>query len=135
EKERRVIGVVLGANHKEKRKSAAISILDHAKKDFKSETVIEKDQLVGKKYIKHISELEVTLVAEEELYAVLNKEENLKSEVTFKEITYPVKKGDVLGVIKYYTDSGEIIGNINIVSANDVDHASFINKIKMLFVD
>ncbi len=135
EKERRVIGVVLGANHKDKRISAAVSILNHAKKDFTSKTVIEKDELIGKKYIKKINDLEVVLVAEDELYVVLNKEENLKSQVTFKEITYPVKKGDVLGVIKYYTDNGEILGSINIVSANDVNNASIINKIKILFFE
>lgn len=132
EKDRRVIGVVLGANHKDKRTSAALSILEHAKKDFKSETVVQKDELIGKKYIKHINDLEVTLVAEDELYAVLNKEEKLKSQITFKELTYPIKKGDVLGVIKYYTDNGEILGSINIVSANDVNNVSIINKIKML---
>ena len=135
EKERRVIGVVLGANHKDKRISAAVSILNHAKKDFTSKTVIEKDELIGKKYIKKINDLEVVLVAEDELYVVLNKEENLKSQVTFKEITYPVNKGDVLGVIKYYTDNGEILGSINIVSANDVNNASIINKIKILFFE
>ena len=135
EKERRVIGVVLGTNHKDKRISAAVSMLNHAKKDFISKTVIEKDELIGKKYIKKINDLEVVLVAEDELYVVLNKEENLKSQITFKEITYPVKKGDVLGVIKYYTDSGEILGSINIVSANDVDHASIINKVKILFFE
>lgn len=135
EKDRRVIGVVLGANHKDKRMSAAISILDYAKKDFTSKTVIEKNELIGKKYIKKINELEVTLVAEKELYAVLNKTEKLKSQMTFKEITYPVKKGDVLGVIKYYADSGEILGSINIISDSDVDNASFINKIKILFFE
>ena len=113
----------------------AVSILNHAKKDFTSKTVIEKDELIGKKYIKKINDLEVVLVAEDELYVVLNKEENLKSQVTFKEITYPVKKGDVLGVIKYYTDNGEILGSINIVSANDVNNASIINKIKILFFE
>ena len=53
--------------------------------------------------------------------------------MTLKEISYPIKKGDVLGVIKYYTDSGEILGSIDIVSSKDVDNASLITKIKMLF--
>lgn len=135
EKDRRVIGVVLGANHKDKRTAAAMSMLDYAKNNFKSETVIEDEELIGKRYIKHVSDLEVTLVAEDELYAVLNKSEDLKSQVTFKEITYPVKKGDVLGVIKYYTNNGEILGSINIVSANEVDNVSLINKIKLLFFE
>ena len=44
-----------------------------------------------------------------------------------------VKKGDVVGVIKYYTDDGEILGSIDIISANDVDNTSLITKIKMIF--
>lgn len=135
ERDRRVIGVVLGANHKDKRISAAISMLDYAKNDFTSETLLQKGTLIGKRYIKKINDLEVTLVAEDEVYAVINKEENLKSQVTFKEITYPIKKGDVLGVIKYYTNNGDILGSVNIVSANDVDNVSFINKIKILFFE
>ena len=132
ERDRRVIGVVLGANHKEKRTSAALSMLNYAKKDFCSKTVIDKNEFIGKKYIKEINDLEVTLVTEDELYTVLNKNEHLNSQMTFKEVTYPVKKGDVLGVIKYYTDSGEILGSVNIVSENDVNNVSIINRIKML---
>lgn len=132
ERDRRVIGVVLGTNHKQKRISAALSILKHAKNNFCSQTVINEDEFIGKKYIKEINDLEVTLVAEKELYTVLKKTEHLNSQTTFKEVTYPVKKGDVLGVIKYYTDSGEILGSVNIISKNDVDNVSIINRIKML---
>lgn len=132
ERDRRVIGVVLGANHKNKRTSAAVSMLNYAKKEFCSKTVINKNEFIGKKYIKEINDLEVTLVTEDELYTVLNKNEHLNSQMTFKEVTYPVKKGDVLGVIKYYTDSGEILGSVNIISENNVDKASIINRIKML---
>ena len=135
EKQHRLIGVTLGANHKNKRLAAALGMLRHGKENFYTSKVMDKDRLIGKKYIKGIKELEVKLVTDEELYAILGKEENLNSQITFKEISYPVKKGDVLGVIKYYTDNGEILGSVNIVSANDVDRASFRNKIKMIFTD
>lgn len=135
EREHRIIGVVLGANHKDKRLSASLSMLKFGKENFVTKKVMDKNKLIGKKYIKGLGELEVVLRADEEFYAILNKTENLNSQITFKEISYPIKKGDVLGVIKYYTDNGEILGSIDIVSENDVDKASLMTKIKMIFND
>ncbi len=135
EKEHRLIGVTLGANHKQKRLSAALSMLNYGKENFSTKKVMDKNILIGKKYIKGIDELEIKLVTDKELYTILSKEEKLKSQITFKEIKYPVKKGDVLGVIKYFTDSGEVLGSVNIVSDNDIDKVSFKNRIKMIFAD
>lgn len=131
----RMIGVVLGANHKQKRTSASLSILKYGKENFSTKKVMEKDTLIGKRYIKGLEELEVTLKTEDELYATLKDTENLKSQITLKELTYPVKKGDTIGVIKYFTETGQVLGSVNIISANDVDDISFINKIKMMFND
>lgn len=131
----RMIGVVLGANHKEKRTSASLSILRYGKENFTTKKVIKKDQLIGKKYIKGLEELEVTLKSEDELYATLKNTENLKSQITLKELKYPVKKGDTIGVIKYFTETGQVIGSVDIISANDVDNISLITKIKMIFTD
>ena len=131
----RMIGVVLGANHKEKRTSASLSILRYGKENFSTKRVMEKDKLIGKKYIKGLEELEVTLKSEDELYATLKNTENLKSQITLKELKYPVKKGDTIGVIKYFTETGQVIGSVDIISANDVDNISFITKIKMIFTD
>ena len=95
---------------------------------------MEKDKLIGKKYIKGLEELEVTLKSEDELYATLKNTENLKSQITLKELKYPVKKGDTIGVIKYFTETGQVIGSVDIISANDVDNISFITKIKMILL-
>lgn len=129
----RVIGVSLGANHKNKRLSASLDMLNYGKENYHTEKVIRKNDLIGKKYIKGLEELEVELRTKDELYTILGNEENLNTQLTLKELEYPIKKGDVLGVIKYYTDNGEILGSIDIVSAKDVDDASLITKIKMLF--
>lgn len=129
----RVIGVSLGANHKNKRLSASLDMLKYGKENYRTEKVIEKNELIGKKYIKGLEELEVELRTKDELYTILENEENLNAQLTLKELDYPIKKGDVLGVIKYYTDNGEILGSIDILSVKDVDNASLITKIKMLF--
>lgn len=129
----RVIGVSLGANHKNKRLSASLDMLNYGKENYHTEKVVRKNDLIGKKYIKGLEELEVELRTKDELYTILGNEENLNTQLTLKELEYPIKKGDVLGVIKYYTDNGEILGSIDIVSAKDVDDASLITKIKMLF--
>ena len=45
----------------------------------------------------------------------------------------PIQKGDVLGVIKYYNDDGEILGSNKIISRNDLSNISLKNRIKMIF--
>ena len=131
----RMIGVVLGANHKDKRLSASLSLLKYGKENFSTTKVMEKDQLMGKKYIKGINDLEVVLKSKDELYATLKNTENLKSQITLKELKYPIKKGDTLGVIKYYTETGQVIGSVDIISDNNIDNISLVNKIKMIFTD
>ena len=131
----RMIGVVLGANHKEKRLSASLSLLRYGKDNFSTKKVMEKDQLIGKKYINGLEELEVVLKSKDELYATLKNTENLNSQITLKELKYPVKKGDTIGVIKYFTETGQVIGSVDVISANDINNASLVTKIKMIFTD
>lgn len=132
-KKYRVIGVTLGANHKNKRLSAALDMLRYGKENYYTEKMISKNELIGKKYIKGITELEVELRTKDELYTIVENKENVNTQITLKELEYPIKKGDVLGVIKYYTDSGEVLGSVDIISANNVDNTSLLTKIKMLF--
>lgn len=132
-KKYRVIGVTLGANHKNKRLSASLDMLKYGKENYYTSKMISKNELIGKKYIKGITELEVELRTKDELYTIVGNKENINTQITLKELEYPIKKGDVLGVIKYYTDNGEVLGSIDIISANDVDNTSLLTKIKMLF--
>lgn len=132
-KKYRVIGVTLGANHKNKRLSASLDMLKYGKENYYTSKMISKNELIGKKYIKGITELEVELRTKDELYTIVGNKENVNTQITLKELEYPIKKGDVLGVIKYYTDNGEVLGSIDIISANDVDNTSLLTKIKMLF--
>ena len=60
--------------------------------------------------------------------------ENIKSEVTLKEINYPIKKGDSLGVIKYYNSDGIELGRLDIISENNLEEITFKNKMK-IFID
>ena len=127
----RLIGVVLGTNHKNKRTQASMSLLEYGKENFTTKNIIQKDELIGKKYIYGIPEMEICLKADNNLYIVCTKDEEIKSEVTLKEINYPVKKGDLLGVIKYYNSNGTELGKLDIVSQNNLDEISFKNKMKI----
>ena len=61
----RLIGVVLGTNHKNKRTQASMSLLKYGKENFATKNIIQKDQLIGKKYIYGIPEMEVCLKAQD----------------------------------------------------------------------
>lgn len=127
----RLIGVVLGTNHKNKRTQASMSLLKYGTTNFKTKNIIQRDELIGKKYICGIPSLEITLETKENLYIVYNENEKIKSEVTLKEINYPIKKGEILGVIKYYDSNGKQLAKSNIVSKNDLEDISLKNKIKI----
>ena len=129
----RLIGVVLGANHKNKRLESSLSLLNYGKNNFKTVEVIQNDELIAKKYISGIEDLEVVLKTKEPLYSMISNEEQINSQITIKELNYPIKKGDVVGVIKYYTQTGETLGNVEIISDTEITDVSFKDKIKMLF--
>lgn len=133
--ENRLIGVSLGANHKNKRIQACLAMLKYGKENFTTQKVMSKEDLIGKKYLKGLSELEITLESEDDLIIVKKNDENINTQITFKEVKLPVKKGDVLGVIKYYNDDGKILGSNKIISKNDLNDISLKTRIKILFAD
>ncbi|SFJ32368.1 D-alanyl-D-alanine carboxypeptidase [Terrisporobacter glycolicus] len=133
--ENRLIGVSLGANHKNKRIQACLAMLKYGKDNFTTQKVMSKEDLIGKKYLKGLEELEITLESKEDLIIVKKNDENINTQLTFKEIKLPIKKGDVLGVIKYYNDDGEILGASKIVSREDLSNISLKTRMKILFAD
>ncbi len=133
--ENRLIGVSLGANHKNKRIQACLAMLKYGKENFTTQKVMSKEDLIGKKYLKGLNELEITLESEDDLIIVKKNDENINTQLTFKEIELPIKKGDVLGVIKYYNDDGEILGSNKIISREDLNNISLKTRIKILFAD
>ena len=131
--ENRLIGVSLGANHKNKRIQACLDMLKYGRENFTTQKVMSKEDLIGKKYLMGIDDLEITLESEDDLIIVEKNDENINTQVTFKEMKAPIQKGDVLGVIKYYNDDGEILGSNKIISRNDLSNISLKNRIKMIF--
>ena len=133
--ENRLIGVSLGANHKNKRIQACLAMLKYGRENFTTEKVMSKEELIGKKYLKGLNELEITLENEDDLIIIKKNDEDINTQITFKELKLPIKKGDVLGVIKYYNEDGEILATGKIISRNDLDNISLKTKIKMIFAD
>ena len=131
--ENRLIGVSLGANHKNKRIQACLDMLKYGRENFTTQKVMSKEDLIGKKYLMGIDDLEITLESEDDLIIGKKNDENINTQVTFKEMKVPIQKGDVLGVIKYYNDDGEILGSNKIISRNDLSNISLKNRIKMIF--
>ncbi|MDR0879735.1 MAG: D-alanyl-D-alanine carboxypeptidase [Clostridioides sp.] len=131
DKKRRVIGVTLGANHKNKRLSAAADMLKYVKKTTSSKKVQTKDSFIGKKYIGGISDLEVMMKTKDDFYAVLKDGEKLKSDIKIDKLSYPVKNGQKIGEIKYTNENGEVLGVKDVVSANNVDSISISNRLKL----
>jgi D-alanyl-D-alanine carboxypeptidase len=131
EKDRRVIGVTLGANHKNKRMQAATSMLNYAKNNTKTVKVQDKDELIGKRYLKGISELEVELVTDSDYFVTLKNDEKVNRIINLSDIKYPIKKGEKIGSIIYKTDKGEMLGSSDIVSGEEVKTNDIVRLIQL----
>ncbi len=125
EVENRLIGVVLGTNHKQKRVSASTALLNYGKENFYTIKALDKDQQIGKSYISSVEELEVVLKAEEDLYLCIKKDETLKAKSTYKDLAYPIYEGDEVGQITYFTENEQNLGQTNIVSDSDACEMDF----------
>ncbi len=129
------IAVVLGANTGKERFADASTLLDYAFAGYTSvKPELPKDcpstVEVGNGMQKEVSagaEIEGSFLVEK------GKEKSIESKVKLnKEITAPVKKGDVLGKIYYYLDDKQI-GEYDIKAKNDVEEISFSQVFALLF--
>ena len=129
------IAVVLGANTGKERFADASTLLDYAFAGYTSvKPELPKDcpstVEVGNGMQKEVSagaEIEGSFLVEK------GKEKSIESKVKLnKEITAPVKKGDVLGKIYYYLDDKRI-GEYDIKAKNDVEEISFSQVFALLF--
>jgi D-alanyl-D-alanine carboxypeptidase len=128
----RLIGVTLGATKKEARMAASTAMLKYGRNNFETYKLEDKNELIGKRYIKGLDELEVILKTRDELWTIKGKDEIITSEIKINEINYPVKKGDVLGYMKYYGKDKELLGITDIISDNTVDKVPIKVRLEML---
>lgn len=128
----RLISVVMGEENNQIRNQDTMELLNYGFSNYKMETILKKDDVVGSIGIKFGSKKRVDLVLKsdcQDLVSIL-EENNYSYEIIKNKIKAPIKKGDVVGKINLYSDSTKI-NEFDLTVKEDVRKSNFFE----LFID
>lgn len=128
-----LIGVVLGADSGKERFRDAAALLDYGFANYESKELSLNDELSPIK-VEGGMEHSVSISCEEKTSLTVPKGEGEGIERTLdlpESITAPVKKGDVIGSLKF-TLNGEELASFDITAVDDVEEKSFGSIMKLL---
>nr|MBP3259065.1 D-alanyl-D-alanine carboxypeptidase [Bacilli bacterium] len=124
----RVIAVVMGEPSSELRNKEVSEILDYAYATYKLNTILKKDDTLGKEEVALSKKKYATLVPIEDI-TVLNKkiddDKNYSYSITVDKLKAPIKKGDKVGYIDVL-ENGNIIKTFDITVKEDIKKANII---------
>ncbi|MBO5475429.1 MAG: D-alanyl-D-alanine carboxypeptidase [Bacilli bacterium] len=106
----RLISVVMGEENNKVRNQDTMELLNYGFSNYKMETILKKDDVVGSINIEFGSKKKVDLVLKsdcQDLVSIL-EENNYSYEIIKNKIKAPVKKGDVVGKINLYSGNTKI---------------------------
>lgn len=106
----RLISVVMGEENNKVRNQDTMELLNYGFSNYKMETILKKDDVVGSIKVQFGSKKNVDLVLKsdcQDLVSIL-EENNYSYEIIKNKIKAPVKKGDVVGKINLYSGNTKI---------------------------
>lgn len=134
----RLIGIVLGAGNETDREKGSKALLNYGTENFYKKTIINKGDYVGEDYLYDEKDLPIRFLADDSF--VLIKEGDppekfiLNKEIVLDDLSYPIKKGDKIGVIKLTLYDDRTI-YINLVSDTEINELPFLLMIKLWWKD
>lgn len=133
DKEKRIIGIIMGTESKKARKEKSQSLLNYATDNFKNKEIITIDKGINIK-LNEAKDLNVKLVPEEDEYISINKEDEINTKLILNENKkFPIEIGEKIGKLEVYKN-GEVIENIDLYSDKQVKKANiFIRVFRWLF--
>lgn len=128
------IAVVLGANNSSGRFSNGIEMLDYGFANYRSLNIVEKEQVICQVPVAGALAQNVTLVTENNVKILTKIDAASFSSQTImnEQISAPVHKGQVLGKIIYFDSHKNRLGEVNLVSLDDVSAATLKDCIKYI---
>jgi len=126
----RLIAVVLDAPNAT---GEAVRLLDYGFKNYSKEKLVTKGEILGSFKVKGYGR--VNLVASRSMGAALREGEKNRVEAVVyapKKVDHSVKKGDVMGKIKFTVD-GETITTVDLVAAETVKNPWLSGLLKVFF--
>ena len=124
----RLITVVMNEEDASKRSADTSKMLDYGFNIYKVDTIISTDKVIDKVKVNLGKELKADVISKEEI-TILGKKSDKERHITYKanvkEITAPVKKGDVIGSIDVIEDN-KILSTVEATVKENIEKADFL---------
>lgn len=122
-----LIAVVLGAPSSKDRFAAARGLLDYGFANYAVDKLAEKDKEILNIAVLKGKKPETSLKAAEDCNLLVKKADKGKTErkINVPEVVFaPIKKGEVIGTVDFYTD-GNRVKSVNLSASEDIEKKSY----------
>lgn len=125
----RLISVILDAPSSNDRFNEALQLLNYGFSQYKNETLVEENTLLGTIPINRGVKEEINALAKDGYSQLMLKSDKkeFKQEVTLNQnVSAPIKKGDKVGELKIL-ENGKEVAKIDLIAEEDVEKINFFN--------
>lgn len=131
----RFVTVTMGVDTSEHRSADTTSMLNYAFANYKLNTIIKKDQVIGEIEVKKGKNNIGKIVASENVTDLLkqNEKKTYSYNIIKDKVEAPLKKGDVVGKLEVIDNNGKKVKVVNLVINESIDKHSFFSLFGDLF--
>lgn len=131
----RFVTVTMGVDTSEHRSADTTSMLNYAFANYKLNTIIKKDQVIGEIEVKKGRNNIGKIAASENVTDLLkqNEKKTYSYNIIKDKVEAPLKKGDVVGKLEVIDNNGKKVKDVNLVINESIDKHSFFSLFGDLF--
>ena len=131
----RFVTVTMGVDTSEHRSADTTSMLNYAFANYKLNTIIKKDQVIGEIEVKKGRNNIGKIAASENVTDLLkqNEKKTYSYNIIKDKVEAPLKKGDVVGKLEVIDNNGKKVKEVDLVINESIDKHSFFSLFGDLF--
>lgn len=131
----RFVTVAMGVDTSEHRSADTTSMLNYAFANYKLNTIIKKDQVIGEIEVKKGRNNIGKIAASENVTDLLkqNEKKTYSYNIIKDKVEAPLKKGDVVGKLEVIDNNGKKVKDVDLVINESIDKHSFFSLFGDLF--
>ena len=131
----RFITVVMGADTTEHRSADTTSMLNYAFTNYKVNTILEKEKVLGEIEINRGKSDKGTFSTKEDITDLIkqNEEKTYSYNITKYKILAPVNKGDTVGNLEVIDNNGKVIKKVDIIINETIEKNNFLSLFWNIF--
>ena len=125
----------MGVDTSEHRSSDTTSMLNYAFANYKLNTILKKEKVIGEIAVKRGKSSKGTISVKEDITDLIkqNEEKTYSYKIDKYEVNAPVKKGDVVGKIDVLDNNGAIVKSTELVINEDIPKHTFFSLFASMF--